>query len=212
VKRGKKYYINSSLEESGDGCMKCPVDTSVDLKPQNYEANIQIDFCPRCRGVWLDQGELEAIQGTLEKDYSEILEELARERLSHEVGGAEVEEGSSDSFLLTEADLPQDVHRHCPKCNGSVMVRSFYKTDNAVVIDVCPTCHGIWLDEGELQKLEVLYQESLTRYEEGVRLGVPESELDDFQEGIEKLKANRLTMIAIWGELLLKRFRDQERR
>ncbi|NUQ11307.1 MAG: zf-TFIIB domain-containing protein [Gemmatimonadaceae bacterium] len=40
--------------------LSCPRDRSA-LEPQTYEAKIEIDACPTCRGVWLDQGELEAI-------------------------------------------------------------------------------------------------------------------------------------------------------
>lgn len=191
--------------------MKCPVDISIDLRAQIYEADIEVDFCPKCKGVWLDQGELEIIRATLERDYSGILEELDRERLLHEIGGVRVDEVPADHFLLTEAEPPHGVQRNCPKCDGGTLVQSFYRTDNAVVIDVCPNCHGVWLDEGELQKLETLYQENLTRYQEGIRLGLPESELEDFHEGLEKLKANRLTIFAIWSELLLKRFGHKER-
>lgn len=39
--------------------MKCPVDQAV-LEISN-RANIEIDYCPTCRGVWLDRGELDKI-------------------------------------------------------------------------------------------------------------------------------------------------------
>jgi len=39
--------------------MKCPVDDS-DLSISSREG-IEIDFCPQCRGVWLDRGELDKI-------------------------------------------------------------------------------------------------------------------------------------------------------
>lgn len=39
--------------------MKCPVDSSI---LQMSERNgIEIDYCPDCRGVWLDRGELDKI-------------------------------------------------------------------------------------------------------------------------------------------------------
>lgn len=39
--------------------MKCPVDQAVlDISNRN---NIEIDYCPTCRGVWLDRGELDKI-------------------------------------------------------------------------------------------------------------------------------------------------------
>ena len=39
--------------------MKCPVDDSP-LSMSSREG-IEIDFCPQCRGVWLDRGELDKI-------------------------------------------------------------------------------------------------------------------------------------------------------
>lgn len=40
--------------------MKCPVCTTVDLV-MSERSGIEIDYCPQCRGVWLDRGELDKI-------------------------------------------------------------------------------------------------------------------------------------------------------
>lgn len=40
--------------------MKCPVCTSVNLVMSDRQG-IEIDYCPECRGVWLDRGELDKI-------------------------------------------------------------------------------------------------------------------------------------------------------
>jgi len=39
--------------------MKCPID-DVDLVMSERQG-IEIDYCPKCRGVWLDRGELDKI-------------------------------------------------------------------------------------------------------------------------------------------------------
>ncbi|QMV42527.1 TFIIB-type zinc ribbon-containing protein [Cohnella cholangitidis] len=39
---------------------------------------------------------------------------------------------------------------NCPVCEGSRM-REVEK--NGILIDICPTCKGVWLDRGELDKL-----------------------------------------------------------
>lgn len=39
--------------------MLCPV-CHVDLKMAERQ-NVEIDYCPQCRGVWLDRGELDKI-------------------------------------------------------------------------------------------------------------------------------------------------------
>jgi len=40
--------------------MKCPVCTTIDLV-MSERSGIEIDYCPQCRGVWLDRGELDKI-------------------------------------------------------------------------------------------------------------------------------------------------------
>lgn len=39
--------------------MNCPV-CSVELKMADRQG-VEIDYCPKCRGVWLDRGELDKI-------------------------------------------------------------------------------------------------------------------------------------------------------
>ncbi|MCW5939707.1 MAG: zf-TFIIB domain-containing protein [Fimbriimonadaceae bacterium] len=40
--------------------MKCPIDPDVDLVIADRNG-IEVDYCPKCRGVWLDRGELDKI-------------------------------------------------------------------------------------------------------------------------------------------------------
>ncbi|TAK27058.1 MAG: hypothetical protein EPO21_24415 [Chloroflexota bacterium] len=39
--------------------MKCPT-CSIELKMADRQG-IEIDYCPQCRGIWLDRGELDKI-------------------------------------------------------------------------------------------------------------------------------------------------------
>ena len=39
--------------------MKCPVDGATLLMSDRH--GVEIDYCPDCRGVWLDRGELDKI-------------------------------------------------------------------------------------------------------------------------------------------------------
>ena len=50
--------IDSDAKQKAAG-MKCPVD-QLDLVMSERQG-IEIDYCPRCRGVWLDRGELDKI-------------------------------------------------------------------------------------------------------------------------------------------------------
>ncbi len=40
--------------------MKCPVCKEVSLT-MSERSGVEIDYCPECRGVWLDRGELDKI-------------------------------------------------------------------------------------------------------------------------------------------------------
>lgn len=40
--------------------MKCPVCNEPDLVMTERQG-VEIDYCPKCRGVWLDRGELDKI-------------------------------------------------------------------------------------------------------------------------------------------------------
>ena len=39
--------------------MKCPIDGTALVMSER--AGVEIDYCPQCRGVWLDRGELDKI-------------------------------------------------------------------------------------------------------------------------------------------------------
>ena len=40
--------------------MKCPICENTDLL-MSERCGVEIDYCPKCRGVWLDRGELDKI-------------------------------------------------------------------------------------------------------------------------------------------------------
>jgi len=44
---------------NNQGPMSCPVDGSALVMSER--SGIEIDYCPTCRGVWLDRGELDKI-------------------------------------------------------------------------------------------------------------------------------------------------------
>ncbi|GIU72663.1 MAG: hypothetical protein KatS3mg003_2142 [Candidatus Nitrosocaldaceae archaeon] len=52
--------------------MKCPV-CNVDLMIADRQG-VEIDYCPKCRGVWLDRGELDKIierSASIEREYDD---------------------------------------------------------------------------------------------------------------------------------------------
>ena len=47
--------------------MQCPACKTVQLAMSHRE-NVEIDYCPQCRGVWLDRGELDKIIEQSQRD------------------------------------------------------------------------------------------------------------------------------------------------
>lgn len=120
--------------------MKCPRD-ATELRSEIYEANIEVDRCATCSGVFLDEGELQRIQTAVEKDHSRALDEPVdtvtegiQARVNEELGPIA-----------------------CPKC-GTLMDRRRYGLGSQTVIDGCLGCGGQWLDGGELEALEQMYE------------------------------------------------------
>ena len=46
--------------------MKCPVDDETLVMADRN--GVEIDYCPKCRGVWLDRGELEKLMDSAMQD------------------------------------------------------------------------------------------------------------------------------------------------
>lgn len=122
--------------------LKCPHD-SAPLATEKYEANIEVDVCRQCQGMWLDKGELEAIEEASEHDYRKQLDTIRDQ--------------AEDSFHVAEqlADSPI----HCPKCHAEMDKRE-YAYCSRIVIDTCPEGCGVWLDAGEIQGLEIFFEQS----------------------------------------------------
>lgn len=121
---------------------KCPRDGHT-LAPQIYEADIEVDVCGLCKGVWLDEGELKEILDTVERDYSKQLAQ------------------GPDHVQAAYAGAQQSAHGtiRCPLCSEEMIARE-YMYCSQVIVDVCPQGCGVWLDAGELQRLEVFFEQS----------------------------------------------------
>ncbi len=86
---------------------------------------VEIDFCPSCKGIWLDSGELELLSGSSTKNEKSIL-------------------------FIPAKDLKEKKYK-CPICNKKMDKVEF--GDSKVVIDKCKNDHGLWFDKGELNTL-----------------------------------------------------------
>ncbi|MDH6237924.1 zf-TFIIB domain-containing protein [Cryobacterium sp. CG_9.6] len=48
--------------------MKCPTDSATLVMSER--GGVEIDYCPECRGIWLDRGELDKIITRAEAEFS----------------------------------------------------------------------------------------------------------------------------------------------
>ena len=58
-------------------------------------------------------------------------------------------------YLTTEIGTQSKSELVCPRCGGLMDIESADDID----VDVCLTCHGVWLDEGELEDLKTKSKE-----------------------------------------------------
>ncbi|HEY8038567.1 MAG TPA: zf-TFIIB domain-containing protein [Polyangiaceae bacterium] len=122
--------------------MRCPRD-GTELVTRVYEADVEIDECPLCKGKFLDHGELESIQSAVEKDAPR------KARLDVDTVRDEFEAEAGETQPLVD----------CPRC-GKQMERRRYGLGSMTVIDACVDGDGLWLDRGELEELELFYARS----------------------------------------------------
>ena len=61
------------------------------------------------------------------------------------------QEKKAKALAEEEKKRQKELHyMHCPKCGSSLEEELL----EGVTVDICPACHGIWLDDGELDKLK----------------------------------------------------------
>lgn len=89
--------------------MKCPIDNSTLLITERH--GVEIDYCPECRGVWLDRGELDKIIDLNDKQpvsggyMDSKLEERQRPANDHYSGAYAKPRHKKESFLTELFDF-----------------------------------------------------------------------------------------------------------
>lgn len=56
--------------------MKCPVCKDVTLL-MSEKKGIEVDYCPECRGIWLDRGELDKLLEKEETRFEEVEKQVS---------------------------------------------------------------------------------------------------------------------------------------
>lgn len=111
------------------------------LKDVLYEG-VRVDTCPGCKGEWLDAGELKSIVDNWEKRFSP----------------AEIKQLEA----IDRADFTLDRDHstlECPHCPKGRLERFNYASTSGIALDKCPACGGIWFDDQELERVQILAEE-----------------------------------------------------
>lgn len=119
--------------------MNCP-NCKGTLSPITYEG-IQIETCSGCGGEWLDNGELLHVNKVREVRFN--VDERRALAQATKIKGVKLD------------DVDRDLV--CPKCAGRTDAVNF-GGNTGIIIDRCTDCSGIWLDAGELEKVQMLVE------------------------------------------------------
>ena len=77
--------------------MKCPIDNESLVMTDR--SGVEIDYCPKCRGVWLDRGELDKIIERSTAEVSASPRTRNEERESHAPSQGRQPHKKRESFL-----------------------------------------------------------------------------------------------------------------
>ena len=90
---------------------------------------IELDFCPKCRGVWFDAGELELM-----------------------LKSSGLDESPAGNTRNLPPAVTTEAIRKCPICRQGMSKNNIGKNP-PVMIDVCRRGDGMFFDGGEVQQL-----------------------------------------------------------
>ena len=119
--------------------MECPNDKEQLEKILFH--NVEVDYCPRCLGLWFDSDELRLAKDEKDKQLNWVDVDLWRDRLKFQVKQGE---------------------KHCPVCRAGLQEVKYDESKTRV--DFCKMCYGIWLDRGEFKQI-INYLKSKSDYE-----------------------------------------------
>lgn len=104
--------------------MKCPACKETLIILELHE--IEVDYCTNCKGIWLDEGELELM----------LEEESEKKKLLRS---------------LHYINSSKEKYLRCPVCK--VKMNKVKHQDTEIITDRCTNKHGFWFDKDELESL-----------------------------------------------------------
>ncbi len=103
--------------------MNCPR-CHTTLTKKYYKGMMEVDYCPGCRGMWLDFHELDRLEDVV---------------------------FDQDQFKGSPVHREHPTDRTCPVCAGPM--QEFQYRLYELRLDLCPEKHGFWLDAGEDERV-----------------------------------------------------------
>ncbi|MSU54384.1 MAG: hypothetical protein EXS48_00900 [Candidatus Staskawiczbacteria bacterium] len=120
--------------------MNCP-NNCKELMQKMLFHHVEVDYCPRCLGIWFDKDELRLAKDDKDKQLNWLDFDIWNDK---------------SKFSLVKID------RRCPACR--VPFVQVHYDDSKVKIDFCKKCQGIWLDRGEFKQI-IIYLVRKSDYE-----------------------------------------------
>lgn len=93
-------------------------------------SGIEVDRCLSCKGIWFDSLEAEQLKAMKGSESLDI----------------------GDQEIGNQLDQLTDDIR-CPRCQVK-MTRMLDIDQHCIWYEICPKCHGVWLDAGEFTKFK----------------------------------------------------------
>jgi uncharacterized protein len=152
--------------------MKCK-QCSIGME-QTILAGVEVEYCPRCYGLWFAENELDLAQDKKDEDFRWLDIDLWGDpgKLQVSTGG-----------------------KACP-----VDIMPLYEVrygDSDIKVDVCNICHGIWLDRGEfIEVMEYLKEKGVYELLNHYTRNLFEETWEVFS-GPEMLRDEALDLLAI---------------
>jgi uncharacterized protein len=108
--------------------MYCPNDNQ-ELEKVLFH-NVEVDYCPKCLGIWFDKDELRLAKDDKDKQLNWVDVDLWREK---------------EKFHVSRGD------KQCPVDRSGLQEVKY--DESKTKVDYCKMCGGVWLDRGEFKQI-----------------------------------------------------------